>query len=174
MDAFHKADTVIQGTFTPNDLVSANWTHLRPRRFIGMTGLAIVALFCWALWFGLSDGATHDPPWMRFGLLGVAIYLVVTFGIWLPYRTRRTFRQRKDLQRACSFVATREGLQFASDSVQGIKPWSDYLKWREGRAVLLLYVSDAQYQIIPKRFFEANEALSEFRTMLRNSIGQPT
>jgi hypothetical protein len=165
---------MIQGTFNPSDLTSATWTHMRPRRFIGLVGLVIVVLFFWALWWDFSRGGRDDQGWQVYVGLGILVYFVLTFGAWLPYRIRRTFRQRKDLHRECSFVGTAEGLRFASDGIDGIKPWSDYLKWREGRTVLLLYISDGQYQLIPKRFFEPCEDLSMFRSLLLSKLGKPS
>ena len=164
---------MIRGTYTAADLTSATWTNMRPRRFIGAVGLAIVVLFLVALWDNFTRGHRGDPGWQLYLALGASIYFALLFGLWLPYRIRRTFSQRKDLQRDCSFVATPEGLRFASEGVDGIKPWGDYLKWREGRSVLLLYISDGQYQLLPKRFFESDEALSGFRTLLVTRVGEP-
>lgn len=163
---------VIQGTYTTADLTAATWTNMRPRRSIGIAGIVIVALFFLALWSDFARSRGGSQGWQLYLGFGAPIYLALVFGLWLPYRIRRTFKQRKDLQRSCSFTATPEGLRFASEGVEGVKPWGDYLKWREGRKVLLLYISDGHFQMIPKRFFESGEALSAFRTLLESKIGQ--
>ena len=64
-----------------------------------------------------------DQGWQAYAGLGILVYFVLTFGAWLPYRMRRTFKQRKDLHRECSFLGTAEGLRFASEGVDRTKPW---------------------------------------------------
>lgn len=145
---------------------------MRPRPFIGAVGILIALLFFVALRLDFTRSRGSDPGWQLYPGLGVPIYLALVFGLRLPYRLRRTFKQRKDLRRECSFVATSEGLRFASQGVDEIKPWGDYLKWREGRTFLLLYVSDGRYQMIPKRFLEAGEELSALRALLENKLGK--
>lgn len=52
------------------------------------------------------------------------------------------------------------------------KPWSDYLRWKEGGKCFLLYMSDNLFQIVPKRFFHSDSDIDTFREMLTMRIGR--
>ena len=92
--------------------------------------------------------------------------------IWfiVPYKCRRAYAQRKDLQRECTFLPSEEGLAFKSADTEGEKRWSDYLKWKEGKSVFLLYMSDNLYQLVPKRFFASEADIERFRDILTRKI----
>src|SRR5262249_856185 len=132
---------MIQGTFSPQDLISANWLHWRPRRTLAVVGILIIAAFFWSLWYAFFGAWSAELGWTRGVLLGALVYFVAFFGIALPLRIRRTYRQRKDLQRPCMFVPSESGLRVETEGVEGVKPWSDYLKWKEGKSTFLLYMS---------------------------------
>ena len=163
---------MIKGTCTPDDLVNASWVHLRPRPVIAVAGGLVLVLFFWALWMAFTREPPPDPAWLPWSMVGIATYLALMFGVGIPWRCRRTWRQRKDLQRACWFVASSAGLRSASESVQADKPWSDFLKWKEGRHVFLLYMSDHMYQAIPKRFFSSQDELVAFREFVSAGVAR--
>jgi hypothetical protein len=160
----------IQGTFTERDLRNAGWTNLRPRRTFAVVGVLIVAAFCWALWLAFFGNGFDEPGWVRWAMLSVAVYSVLFFIFGIPYRVRRTYRQRKDLQRPCTYLPSEKGLGFETEGAQGTKAWSDYLKWKEGRSVFLLYMSDQMFHVIPKRFFSSVDELNAFRELLAERV----
>jgi len=163
---------MIQGTFSPRDLKDANWSHLRPRRTLAVVGLLVVAAFCWALWFAFFGAWSADVGWLRWAMLAAGIYLIGFFAIGIPYKVRRTYRQRKDLQRPCAFLPSESGLGVETEGSRGVKPWSDYLKWKEGKSVFLLYMSDHMYQVIPKHFFSSPDEVNSFRNLLEQKVAR--
>ncbi len=94
----------------------------------------------------------------------------ITVLFWVPYKCRRAYEQRKDLHRECTFTPSDEGLSFKSVDVEGKKAWSDYLKWKEGKSVFLLYMSDNLYQLVPKRFFATGADIDAFRDTLSRRV----
>ncbi|HEY4146086.1 YcxB family protein [Pinirhizobacter sp.] len=68
-------------------------------------------------------------------------------------------------------MVTSAGVAARTEQGNSVKPWSDYLKWKEGKSVFLLYLSDHMFQIVPKRFFAAHEDIDAFRNVIRQSIG---
>lgn len=157
---------MIKGNFNANDLISAHWVHLRPRRSLAVVGVILFALMLWALAISLRPPVSYELGVGRWILPGSLVYGMVWFGALVPYRARRTFRQRKDLQRETAFVASEAGLAASNEYAQGSKPWADFLKWKEGKHVFLLYLSDGMYQIVPKRFFSSDSDMDEFRRLL--------
>jgi hypothetical protein len=165
---------MIKGTYSANDLFSATWVHLRPRRSFAIIGLVLAVLYCGTMWFVfLGPGAAAEQnSWVRWACLGSGAYLAVSFGVGVSYRARRNFTQRKDLQRECAFEPSETGLTYTTPHAQGVKPWGDYLKWKEGKSVFLVYLSDNMYQLIPKRFFVSEDAISSFRATLKERIAR--
>ena len=160
---------MISGTFEAKDMQSANWVHLRPRRAYLITGVLLLLLFLWAIWYSFFVSAKADD-WGGWIMLGVLAYFVLSFGVWMPLRSNRSFRQRKDLQRPVSFELTDAGLSVSTPDGHGVKPWSDYHRWKEGRHVFLLYLSDNMYQVFPKRFFTSIDEIDQFRNLVRQKV----
>jgi hypothetical protein len=162
---------MIKGTFTPNDLASANWVHIRPRRSLAMVGLVLIALCFWALWFSFFGPMAAMSQWPGWAILAFFGY-VGAWAAFVPYKVRRTFLQRKDLQRECVFSPSEAGLGFNSLDAEVLKPWSDYLKWKEGKGAFLLYLSDSMYQLVPKRFFDSEAEVISFRETLKANVSR--
>ena len=163
---------MIQGTFSPQDLKNANWLHLRPRRALAVFGIIIVIAILLSLWYTFFEGWLAEVQWVRWALLGAFAYFFALFGIVVPLKIGRTYRQRKDLQRPCTFAPSEAGLRIETEGSQGVKPWSDYLKWREGKSTFLLYLSDNMYQIIPKHFFSSTEEIDRFRDLVEAKVAR--
>jgi len=160
----------IIGTYTAKDLVSPAWVHMRPRRSLMMLGCLVALLALFALWLSFSGPSAETQGWEKWLLPGAILYLALSFGLWMPHRLRRAYRQRKDLHRRCSFAISHTGLHFETDGIAGTKPWSDYLKWKVGETVILLYMSDNMYQAIPKHFFASESEFEEFIQMLTQMV----
>jgi hypothetical protein len=62
------------------------------------------------------------------------------------------------------------GLHFSTEGMAGTKPWTDYLRWKEGKDVILIYMSDDLYQMMPKRFFASDADLQAFREYLSQRV----
>jgi hypothetical protein len=160
----------ISGTYTTADLISATWIHLRPRRSLGILGVVVILLSLVAVYLAFFGQYSAHPGWSRWILVAALLYLALALGLGIPYRSHRTYQQRKDLQRPCSFSPSDSGLLFSTEGASGTKPWSDYLKWKEGRDTILLYMSDNLYQMIPKRFFASEKDLEMFRELLHQKF----
>lgn len=61
-----------------------------------------------------------------------------------------------------------EGIVWKSEGSSVSRRWSEYLKWKEGKRVILVYLEPVGYQVIPKSFFSSNE-LDDFKKILKNS-----
>ncbi|WP_445145238.1 YcxB family protein [Dyella sp. Tek66A03] len=161
----------LRGRIAVEDLMAAQWVHVRPRRSLAVIGILLLGLvvFAMATSFLVRRQSLTDPTtWI---LPGILAYLAFTAFVWVPRKVRRSYSQRKDFQHEISMMVTSAGVAARTEQGNSVKPWSDYLKWKEGKSVFLLYLSDQLFQIVPKRFFATHEDIDAFRNIIRQSIG---
>jgi hypothetical protein len=161
----------LKGRIAVEDLMAAQWVHARPRRSLAWVGILLLGLVVFAMADSFAGGrqSLTDPTiWILPGLLA---YLAFIAFVWVPRKVRRSYSQRKDFRHEISMMVTSAGVAARTEQGNSVKPWSDYLKWKEGKSVFLLYLSDHMFQIVPKRFFAAHEDIDAFRNVIRQSIG---
>jgi hypothetical protein len=157
-----------RGILEVREIFAAQWLHVKPRPVFAVLGVLLIALAMWALWFAFFDLSEHH--WGGWLLLTCIAVLLLQFLVYAPYNLRRQYSQRKDLQRELAFVTSDAGLSIQTDHGAMSTPWQDYLKWKEGRTLFLLYLSDAMFQIVPKRFFASASDVDAFRDTLRSRV----
>ena len=160
----------LKGRVVVSDLLAAQWIHVRPRRSLAIAGILLlgVTVFVMAASFVGHRQSLMDPKaWI---LPGILAYLAFIAFVWVPRKVRRSYAQRKDFQHEISMVVTSAGIEARTEQGYSVKPWRDYLKWKEGKSVFLLYLSDQLFQIVPKRFFAAGGDIDTFRDLIRRSI----
>jgi hypothetical protein len=160
----------LKGRIAVEDLMAAQWVHVRPKRSLAVVGILLLGVAVFAMadsFLGHRQSLTDPKTWI---LPGVLAYLAFIAFIWIPRKVRRSYFQRKDLHHDISMVVTNDGIASRSEQGYSMKPWSDYLKWKEGKSVFLLYLSDHMFQMIPKRFFAVHKDVDAFRSMVRQSI----
>ena len=59
------------------------------------------------------------------------------------------------------------GLSVHSDRGNGERNWRDLLKVKEDDRLLLLYTTDALFEVVPKGWFQTPAQLSEFQSYAR-------
>lgn len=160
---------IIHGTISFSDYLAAQWLHIRPRRWLAIVGVVLLVLVIWALWwtFIRSNHHRHDSGDWVF-LAAIAYLMLLPLIVW--YKSRRTYRQRRDLHRPLSFSVLDAGLETQTEHSHGMKPWSDYHRWKEGKAIFLLYISDNFFQLIPKHLFANDADIASFRAILQAKI----
>ena len=146
-------------TFTPNlaDAQAAYALFHRLRPLPLAAGAAVSALI------GCAVGLASDLPkealaWPALG--GMVVYFLwigVILWVVLPFRVRRIFRQQKNLSRETALYWDRTGLHTRTANGTSMTPWADYVRFREGEDVILLYHSLALFQFIPRRVLSADD-----------------
>jgi hypothetical protein len=86
--------------------------------------------------------------------------------VFLPYRSRKLFAQHKALHPPMTLEWDREALQVHAETGNSRTPWRDYLGRREDRSVILLYVSEALFLMVPLRGFVDAAQEQSFRECL--------
>lgn len=104
------------------------------------------------------------------GAIGGALWREIMRWLWLPYRARRLFAQHKALHKPIEFEWDHEALSLRTESAIGRTPWSDYAHRREDGRVVLLYLSDVVFHVIPRRCFTDAAQEQSFRERLAGIV----
>jgi len=158
-----------QGTISFKDYLAAQWVHVRPRPFLAFLGVVLLALAVWVI-LRIFLTSYHHPYSTGDWIFVTALSYLSLLPIFGWYRSRKTYSQRKDLHREISFSVNENGLEVRSENAHAIKAWSDFHKWKEGKTMFLLYLSDNMFQLVPKHFFENETAVASFRAVLQAKI----
>ncbi|WP_020180718.1 YcxB family protein [Methylopila sp. M107] len=166
-------------TFTPQeaDFVAANRLHLAssfrtPRLLVRF---ALLWLFCVAVFAAIVAPFT---PWREaqaailvfsaFAAVGVfAVPFAITFCLG-PYAVRRRFRQEKQLSDPIEVQWSEEAYEAVTPRITNRIPWSDYVRTAENDRLFMMFLSDATFQLLPKRVLSEAQ-IADIRTILRRS-----
>ena len=135
----------------------------RRRRIVLILLLASVSVALVVLISGF-ERKTLLPPIA--GLIGGLLFLQSFYGLYLPYRAKRIFKQQKSLHQPFTVEVTSEGLNWSSSAGDSQMPWSFFSTWRENQQVFLIYQADVMFHMVPTRAFRSHTDLDSFRDSL--------
>lgn len=166
----------ITGQLTLQDYLHAQSLHARRVWWVQLlVVLAALPLIGGYVSVMVPDIAAHG--WVNLGYylwlpVVIVLALLLYYFVALPRRVRRLFEQQKALSAPFEHEITPDGLVSSNQYGRSTRPWAHFLKWKESRDILLLYVSDLQFVLIPKRFCTA-EQLEALRAQLaQNHVPQ--
>lgn len=162
----------VEGQLTEKEYAAAQWLHQKPRPAIAFAGILTLVLLLLVLWHLLFGSYSHQTGALRWAVLAFLVYLILHWTVVIPIKWRRLYRQQASLQRTYKLQISDQGISARSENLQGATAWSEYVRWKEGNGVFLLYWSDGLFQIIPQRFFPTDQQVLEFRKMLRERVGK--
>ncbi len=163
----------ISGQLTWQDYLKATYLHLRPNRWMQIVLYALVALFLLSLLslvvLAVFFEADVSGVWsiILVVLIVVAAVLLNLF-VLTPWRVRRLFAQHKEISAPMELEITPTGLGMTTAYGNSNRPWGIFRKWKESRELLMLYITDIQFLMIPKRFCTA-EQIEALRTHLQEN-----
>ncbi|UYO00087.1 MAG: YcxB family protein [Devosia sp.] len=148
-------------TMSKDDLMSAGrravFFSLSQRRTMIRLGLLwLAALIIVIGIFMLARPGRYD----LLGILPIALLIATTAAvvaptvlplISLPMVIRRRFAQDATLRRPLTMSWTDTHFRAETEGLSNNLPWADYVKWAEGKEQFLFFLSDYNYQILPKR-----------------------
>jgi YcxB-like protein len=161
---------MITATLEELDYLNAQSLHRRwsQQKTIVVIFLAIFAgaLGC-VLWY---QGAVPIAGGIVGGLIGgIAGGSIVRY-VYVPRKARKVFRQQKSFQREFSLSWNNDGVRSKDANGEYSTGWSDFIRWKENERLFLLYVSDIQFYMVPKRAFNGEVELRDFRDHLVRSV----
>ncbi len=162
----------ITGQLTWQDYLQAQFLHAR-RVWWGQLLVVIAVL---SLIGGYASAMVPDIAAQGRGVIGYYLWLPILivaailfyYYVQLPRRIRRIYEQQREMSSPFDHAITASGLATSNQYGHLDRPWEDFRKWKENKDLLLLYLSDVQFVLIPKRFCTA-EQLEALRTYLRGN-----
>lgn len=165
----------VQFSLTADDYVAAVRLHLT--RAFYRNRLIKVALIMGLFYAGLIFFILGQWTWLYAAIaLGagavaaaiIALGIAATNHIVTARRSRRIFAQQKSLHDAFEFSWDETGCDLSTASARSRHPWADFRQWAEGPDGIILYQSDALFNMLPKRAF-SEDALADIRECLRRA-----
>ena len=124
--------------------------------------VATVAGLLWLWWAGRPL-----PSLIGFGsLTGALIGGRIGRRVSIAGGAKRRYRQQRGLQRPYTVSWTSDAITFASEQGASTIPWADFHNLRETDNLFLLFLSDANFLIVPKRAFPDALLLDAFRDVV--------
>ncbi len=105
-----------------------------------------------------------------FGLpVGIVLGMILVV-LTLPLKARRAIRKQRALQHDVEISWNDQGASTRSLHGGATVPWEDFLGWKENNRVVLLYISESQFYVVPKRAFVDAASLEAFRELVARRI----
>ena len=149
-------------TITEKDLWHAYMLHQRPN------GVVLVAL----LFFGAVFATyAHEELGISLstivvGVIGGVIRVIAYYYVLLRYRCKKIYRQQKNLHTPYDLSWNEKAIHMESEYGSGSVPWSDFVKYKENDKFILMYYSDALFNLVTTSSFDSDQMLKEFRSHL--------
>jgi hypothetical protein len=139
----------------PDDYVAANRLHTRMiwRRPLSLASFAFL-IVAYAAFLYISWRAPPDTPMVIFISFVVSCAIVfppLSYLLYLPYKTRKVFREQKNLHYPMTMSWSEAGFKVENQQGSAVTPWQDFFKWGEDSGILLLYHSSRLFYMLPKR-----------------------
>ena len=162
----------IRFSLTADDYVAATRLHMTRafyrNKLIKLT--LVMGLLYAVLAFVVMGEWTWPYAAVAAGLGSVAAVIVglgiaVSNHILIARRSRRIFAQQKSLHDEFEFSWDETGFDLSTQSARSRHDWADFRQWAEGADGIILYQSDALFNMLPKRAF-SEDALTDIRERL--------
>ena len=102
------------------------------------------------------------------GILGVAFIVLFRY-VLLPKQIREGFFKQKELSVPFELEFTDNGVSTSNEFNTSTRQWGSFVKWKENKELLLLYYSDKECSIIPKRIFSNSQEVEIIKTYLKKN-----
>lgn len=112
--------------------------------------------------------ATRNPyaAGLAGGAVGLVALRIALYYLIIPNRGRRLYQQQKNLHLEYQFSWDDQGVYVHTENYQEKLLWADLSKAKENEAMVLLYRSDYNFSLFPKRCFASAEEYAQFRSHL--------
>lgn len=120
--------------------------------------------------YGALTGGRLDRGWVW--AVFAIVYFAFLYYVLLPWRIRRIFKQQKSLHDRFILDLGEDELRIDSPRGNFRMKWSDFHKWKMNDKLILLYHSDAVFQMIPARVFSTEQERGSFAQHLERHLGK--
>lgn len=157
------------------DLLTAYRAHypLFPKSKVALGALIVLLLAAGlALWDSPPDARAFAI--LAGGLLLWLVIMLVAIQLvmrrwWLPRFTKRVYAQQSDLRAPYALSWDEEKLSMTNPDSSGNVAWGDFHQWLRTNGMLLIYRSEALFNIIPLHDTVAERAADAITARLRQA-----
>ena len=161
------------------DYLNAQLLHLKPKKIVKIIyyvsffvmALGMLAGFYFLYLFAIGEWhsglGTILPIFLPSGIL-LLFWLLFRYVI-LPSRTKKIFTQQKETNAPFEMEITEDNLVASNEFGNAIRPWKNFTKWKENEELLLLYISDIMFVIIPKRLIPDPKQLEMIKSFIQKN-----
>jgi hypothetical protein len=130
---------------------------------------AFTCLIAWMVFLTLSSGAPLKRlvPTVAFWFLMLACLVLAI--IMRRSAATRQLEHNVSAQGLMTLTVLDNGIHLQNQHGDGTRAWSSFVRWSEGKSVLLLMTSPVTCMPVPKRAFTPDQ-LNAFREILRSKI----
>lgn len=131
--------------------------------------ILLLGLMLFLLLFSLVSGYFSLP----IGVMAIAIAFLILFflvvqSVVAPSRYRKVFEQSQRLTGFQEITVRDDALATKAQFGQAVIPWNRFAKWSADERLLLIFQTDAQFHLLPKRQF-TGEQIGEIVSALRTA-----
>ena len=160
----------LKGQLQWTDYLNSQLLHMQPdpvRRILyyGVYAVLVLALVSGLYFFAMGQPDIQLSYILPFFIF-VAIYPLYRY-VLLPNQVKKIFTQQTELNSPFELEFTDTGLTVSNEFGNSIRPWKNFIKWKENSELIMLYHSDVMYSIIPKRFFSDSQQIETFKSYLK-------
>ena len=171
----------LTGQYLETDYLNAQLLHLKPGKFDRIMYYVLFIIMILDVILGLYFlylyviGEYHAELGSILPIfilpVGLPLFWLLFRYVLLPYQTRKIFAQQKELQPPFEMEFTDDNLVLSYEFGNAIRPWKNFIKWKENEKLLLLYLSDIMFVMIPKRFLTDPQQLEMIKSyIVKNGI----
>ncbi|MBL8779536.1 MAG: YcxB family protein [Alphaproteobacteria bacterium] len=154
------------------DFIAGTQLHaFRAPRLWVIAGVVVVLVLL-ADYNVYSGSGEHSYLLLGLGVLYALTLLVFVPYVILPWRARKQFRQVTTARDPFDIVWDDETLTITAADWMQKSRWDDFVKSREDAQLILLYISDFSFRIVPRRAFADAAALDDFLRLARAKAGR--
>lgn len=162
------------GKFVWEDYLQAQLLHVQQPVWIRVLSYLFYALVGFILLWGLLSSISGITLLLYLmPVLFLAAFFPLYRFVLLPRQARRIFDQSKELALPIDYEVTEAGLKISNAMGSSLRPWKNFHKWKEGKDMLLLYLSDLGFLMIPKHFFSDSQQLEAIKKYLLENEVKP-
>jgi hypothetical protein len=157
---------------TLREFIAAHYLHHRPSlrpifKVLGVTLLLIFIMVFVMRWLYPSRFDTSD-----FVLVIFIGLLILQYGVILPLRVKKSYYQNKFHQHETNSQLDDAGIHIKSDLGENHIPWDHFIKWKENKSLIIIYITDLQFLVIPKRCLGSAATVNEVLLLIGNKINK--
>ena len=147
------------------------WFYLKRLLLIGTLYLLVITPMLWLTFFGAGANPFEEKNssvilvMVFFATLPILIVLGIFYGIW---------KQSKNIEKTlepAKFIFSDEGLETFSESSTTKVTWNTFQRVQELKKDFLFYPQKNIFYTIPKRSFQNDFQIEEFRNLTHEKLG---